>query len=163
VVVFHVDYYFISNEYYIFSERDKRFITTAIEFEADKFLEGKSDYFIIRDVIDNYLKYAIFNKDGNQISEWFDEIKEDGLVKGESEYYIAKKKGKYAIYYKDGQKVSDDFSEKHLRDVYRITFNDKLGMVELYSKKLKKLRSIEFQPVPLYREEYLDYTKLLNI
>jgi antitoxin component YwqK of YwqJK toxin-antitoxin module len=110
-VVFHVDYYFISNEYYIFSERDKRFITTAIEFEADKFLEGKSDYFIIRDVIDNYLKYAIFNKDGNQIPEWFDRIHPCCLVAGYSNYYIVANNGKYAIFNKDGNQISDWFYE----------------------------------------------------
>ncbi|MGC9133638.1 MAG: hypothetical protein ACP5GJ_04530, partial [Nanopusillaceae archaeon] len=122
-------------------------------------VKGESNYYIAwKDD-----KCAIFDIDGNRITEWFDLIYEYGLVKGERDYYIACNGNTCAVYYKDGQKVSDDFSEKDLRYVYSIKFNDKLGIVELYSKKLKKLRSIEFQPVSLYREEIIDYTKLLNI
>jgi len=56
-------------------------------------------------------KYAIFNGDV-QITEWFDDIVEDGLVEGESNYFIVRKNGKESIYqYKDGivQKITDDF------------------------------------------------------
>jgi len=56
-------------------------------------------------------KKAVF-RDGKQISEWFDEIWDDGLVSGQSNYFIAKEDGKQAIYeYKDGKivKITDDF------------------------------------------------------
>ncbi len=63
---------------------------------------GQSQYYIAK----KGRKYAIFDKDGNQISEWYDRIEEDGLVKGESDYYVVKKNDKWAIFHKDGKMVS---------------------------------------------------------
>jgi hypothetical protein len=42
----------------------------------------------------------------------------------------------------------------------RITFNDRLGIVEI-EKFDETIQAIEFNPI--FREEFLDYTKLLNI
>jgi len=62
-------------------------------------------------VVEQDDKKAIF-KDRVQISDWFDCVYEDGLVKGQSNYFVAKKDGKVAIYeYKDGRvnKITDGF------------------------------------------------------
>jgi len=59
-------------------------------------------------------KQAIF-KGGKQITDWFDDIwTYDGLLKGQSNFFKARKDGKWAIYeYKNGQviKVTDDFDD----------------------------------------------------
>jgi hypothetical protein len=52
-------------------------------------------------------KEAIFNKNGDRISQWFNWIVSDGLVKGESNYYIvAKSFFKHAIFDVDGNQIS---------------------------------------------------------
>jgi hypothetical protein len=158
-------------------------------------VEGRSDYYLV--LKDN--KMAIFDKDGNRISDWFDEISGYALLKGESPYYMARKNGKWAIfdingyqitpewfdqiysgglyyiacnrvydkhicavYHIDGQKVSEDFS-LDIGHVINITFNENLGIVEIEKKYNKKPQVIEFNPVIRKKEEFLDYTKLLNI
>ncbi|MGC8789864.1 MAG: hypothetical protein ACP5QM_08170, partial [Caldisericum sp.] len=55
-------------------------------------------------------EWAIFDKDGNQISpDWFDKVWEDGLLREESNYYLATKYGKDAIFDKDGKQITDWF------------------------------------------------------
>jgi hypothetical protein len=109
VVAFHrASRYF---EYYIFSAQDKRFIVKGKKVKADAFLKGVSDYFIVKNddskkPIFNS-KEAIFNKNGQQISDWFDEIISNGLVEGKSDYYIVRFSRKFAIFHKDGQQISD--------------------------------------------------------
>lgn len=95
-----------NTKYYIFSVHDKKFITKAKEVRAYAFLQGESDYFIVKN---NYLKEAIFDKSGNQISDWYNQIKRNGLVDGESDYYIADKNDKEAIFHKDGKQITDWF------------------------------------------------------
>jgi len=41
------------------------------------------------DVIYYSAKYAIFDKEGNQVSDWFNKIGEDGLIDGKSDYFWA--------------------------------------------------------------------------
>jgi hypothetical protein len=41
------------------------------------------------DVVCYSTKYAIFDKEGNQVSDWFNRIDEDGLIDGKSEYFWA--------------------------------------------------------------------------
>jgi hypothetical protein len=62
---------------------------------------------------------AIFHKDGNQISEWFDYIKVDGLFEGESDYYIAERNRKYAIFHKDGRQISDWYNKIYLDGLFK--------------------------------------------
>jgi hypothetical protein len=95
-----------NSKYYIFNVRDKRFIAEGSEVKvyADAFLEEQSDYFIAGN---DHLGYAVFNKDGNQISDWFDEIEIDGLLRYQPGYYKAKKDRKYALFHRDGYQVSD--------------------------------------------------------
>ena len=86
-----------------------------------------------------------------------------GLVKGECDYYVACKDKKCAVYHKDGKKVSKDFAGKYLY-AYKINFNENLGIVEMFDKKGNLIKSVDFNPVyPRKKEEFLDYTKLLNI
>jgi hypothetical protein len=55
-------------------------------------------------------KEAIFDKNGKQVSDWFDYIERYyDLVTGKSDYYIAKENGKEAIFHKDGRQISDWF------------------------------------------------------
>ncbi|MGC8751897.1 hypothetical protein, partial [Hydrotalea sp.] len=65
-------------------------------------------------------------------------------------------------YHKNGQKVSDDFSIEKISSLDKITFYDRLGIVEI-EKLDKTIQTIEFNPVIRRKEEFLDYTKLLNI
>jgi hypothetical protein len=68
-------------------------------------VKGESNYYIAwKDD-----KCAIFDKDGNRITDWFDSIYSYGLVWGESDYYIAEKDGKYAIFNKDGNQISPEW------------------------------------------------------
>jgi len=121
-------------------------------------VEGQSNLYVaIKDG-----KYAIFDISGKRITDWFDFISSAGLVKGESEYYVACKDKKWAVYYKDGRKVSDDFLIGPIFAVREITFNDELGIVEIETYDGKR-KSIEFNLVYPFKEEIIDYTKLLNI
>jgi hypothetical protein len=95
--------------YYIFSIRDKRLIIKGTEVIADAFLDGKSNYFM---VVNEDSKYAIFDKSGKKVSNWFNMIYTDGLVRGKSDYYVAIKGDKqaiYAIFHKDGRRITDWF------------------------------------------------------
>ncbi len=113
-------------------------------------------------------KYAIFDESGNRISEWFDWIYPDGLVEGKSDYYIACNGNAFsgntcAVYHKNGKKVSEDFPEEYL-GCAQITFNDNFGIVEVVSIfDTDLITTIDFNPVYPFKEEIIDYTKLLNI
>jgi hypothetical protein len=102
---------------------------------------------------------------GEQISIWFDYIHQDGLIKNQSDYYIAgyirdNNKKNLAVYYKDGRKVSKDF--QITGDIEKIEFKEDEGIAEIetYSGKRK---AIDFNPVYPFEENLPDYTKLLNI
>jgi hypothetical protein len=127
---------------------------------ADGLLSGKSEYYLVRDKG----KEAIFDVNGNMITpDWFNEILPYGLVKGECDYYITCSDiYRCAVYHKNGQKVSDDFTRDYVKYADRITFNEKVGIVEI-EKYNGTIKSIEFFPVIHKKEEFLDYTKLLNI
>jgi hypothetical protein len=100
---------------YIFKDKDKSLIGNKVDYYAKEFLVGKSDYFKIRkseyvkikNRVERHFKYAIFYKDGKQISDWFDNINEEGLVNGKSDYYWAEKDWEHAIFDKNGNQVSD--------------------------------------------------------
>jgi hypothetical protein len=109
-------------------------------------------------------KYFIFDESGNQISpQWFDRIYSDGLVEGKSDYYIACNENTCAVYHKSGKKVSEDFSRNYIKKAEKITFNENLGIVELFNKNGNLVKTIEFNPIYPFKEEIIDYTKLLNI
>jgi phage anti-repressor protein len=94
-------------DHYIFKGKDKSRIGNKVYYYAEEFLVGKSDYFKITSKENGIFKHAIFDKDGNQVSDWYDDIEEEGLVKGKSDYYIATKNDKAAIFDKNGNQVSD--------------------------------------------------------
>jgi hypothetical protein len=52
-------------------------------------------------------KVAIFDVDGNQITDWYDWIWTYGLLRGESKYFIAKKDGRLAIFNVNGKQISE--------------------------------------------------------
>jgi hypothetical protein len=139
-------------------DKDGHMITPQCfdDIEIDGLVKGQSKYY---KVYENG-KYTIFDIDGNQILDWSDEIYSDGLLRGLTDYFIACNGNTCAVYHKDGKKVSEDFSREKIEDVYKINFNDRLGIVEI-QKYDKTTQAIEFNPVR--REEFLDYTKLLNI
>jgi hypothetical protein len=102
VVAFYKAFYFY--KYYIFSTQDKRLIIKAREVEAYAFLKDESDYFVVKN---DDSKEAIFDKNGEQISDWFDQIFSGGLVVGESDYYVVRRNEKEAIFHKDGKQVTE--------------------------------------------------------
>ncbi len=164
------------SKYYL-AEKDRRYAIFDIKgnqitpewfdyIRKDGLVRGQSPYYIAK----KDGKYAIFDKDGNMITpEWFDYIWEDGLVNGECDYYIACNKDKCAVYHKSGKKVSEDFSIDYMKEVLKVNFNENLGIVEvrdrngLYGLPKKSIKSIDFNPVYPFKEEIIDYTKLLNI
>jgi hypothetical protein len=95
-----------NTEYYIFSVHDKRLITKGKEVRAYAFLQGDSDYFMVKN---GDLKEAIFDKNGNQISDWYFRIKPYGLIDGVSDYYIVDENNKQTIFYKDGRQIAEWF------------------------------------------------------
>jgi antitoxin component YwqK of YwqJK toxin-antitoxin module len=145
----------------IFDKDGNRISDFFDEIYSDGLLKGESDYYIAsRD-----RKDAIFDKEGRQISQWFKFIHHSGLVEGKCDYYIACDKGSCAVYHKNGQKVSEDFSTSYLEMAMEgnVIFNDNLGIVELFNENGNLVKTIDFKPVSFNKEEFLDYTKLLNI
>jgi RNase H-fold protein (predicted Holliday junction resolvase) len=94
------------SKYYILSAKSRKFIAKMekIEVVGDEFLEEKSDYFIAGN---KRIGYAVYDKDGQQISGWYNRIDPFGLVEGESDYYIARTGKKEAIFHKNGQQISN--------------------------------------------------------
>jgi hypothetical protein len=97
-----------NDKHYVLNAKDGSVVCVGHIFDSDveKFLLGDSDYFIVQNI---QKKFAIFNKDGQQISDWFDNVYPYGFVYNQSDYYIAKRDGKLAIFYKDGKQVTDWF------------------------------------------------------
>jgi hypothetical protein len=159
---------------YFFAQKDDKFaifdvngkmITKDWLFYLDYkygLIKGQSPYFLA--VLDYRKGFSICNNRGEIISPFFDIVLPYGLVEGKSDYYLACNKDTYAIYHKDGQKVSKDFPMGYIGEVEKITFNDRLGIAEIFNKSGDVIYSVEFNPVyPYKKEEFLDYTKLLNI
>ncbi|MGC8901713.1 MAG: hypothetical protein ACP5OF_09685, partial [bacterium] len=86
---------------------------------------------------------------------------ENGLVKGECDYYIACNGNTCAVYHKDGKKFSNDFSIEDISAVKKINFNEILGIADLFDGSGNLIKSVDF--IRLFKEEIIDYTKLLNI
>jgi hypothetical protein len=70
------------------------------------FLEEKTNYFKVKN---SQNKQAIFDKSCKQISDWFNLISSEGLVSGQSNYYVAKKDHRQAIFDKEGNQISKWF------------------------------------------------------
>jgi len=70
---------------------------------------------MVFEIRDENGKKAVF-KDGKQISEWFDRISENGLIKGESNFIIVAKNNKETLYeYKNNHLI------KLISDAYLIS------------------------------------------
>jgi heptaprenylglyceryl phosphate synthase len=74
-------------------------------------VNGKSNYYVAMryNKKDSIYEKTIFNKNGNQISDWFDWIDAESLVEGKSDYYIAAISNKVAIFHRNGNQISDWF------------------------------------------------------
>ncbi|MGC9133648.1 MAG: hypothetical protein ACP5GJ_04580, partial [Nanopusillaceae archaeon] len=59
-------------------------------------------------------KEAIFDEKGNRVSEWFDYIEREGLVEGDSNYYLVMKDGKWAIFDVNGKMITPEW----FNDIY---------------------------------------------
>jgi hypothetical protein len=140
----------------IFDVNGNRITDFYSEIYPDGLIKGQSNLYIER----KDGKEAIFDVKGNQITQWFDTVSPYGLVEGKSDYYIACNGDTCAVYYKDGRKVSEDFFEKYIK-FNEIIINENLGIVEI--KKSHETITIDFNPVYPFKEEIIDYTKLLNI
>jgi hypothetical protein len=94
--------------FYIFKCKDNSLVASRVkDYYAKEFLAGKSDYFKVKSKVNEHYKQAIFYKDGRQVSDWYDNIVEESLVNGKSDYYLAEEDWKYAIFDKNGQQISN--------------------------------------------------------
>ncbi|MGC8942454.1 MAG: hypothetical protein ACP5KF_07335, partial [Sulfurihydrogenibium sp.] len=146
-------------EYAIFHKNGEQISKWYLEISNEGLIDGRSDYYIAGDSF-----IAIFHKDGRQISDEFGDIYPFGLVTGESDYYLAGKGGQYAIYHKSGKKVSEDI--KITGFIKSIEFDEGRGIAEITLEDKKNnifVKTVEFDPVYPFKEEIIDYTKLLNI
>jgi hypothetical protein len=139
-----------------------------VKGQSSLYLARKDEEWEMFDVYGNLIskernsKWAIFDKDGNQITDWFDYIYEYGLLRGECDYYISCNGEECAVYHKNGQKVSDDFPEEYVMQSEKVVFNENLGILEMTDYD-GNINAIHFNPVYPFKEEIIDYTKLLNI
>jgi hypothetical protein len=146
-----------NNKVAIFDEKGNQITQWYDMILPEGLLNGQSEYYVAVSEINGEIKSAIFDVNGKMITpEWFDFIYTFGLVEGQSDYYIACNKGQCAVYHKSGKKVSEEFPKDYMNTL-DVDFNDNLGIVEIGS------RSIDFNPVYPFKEEIIDYTKLLNI
>ena len=99
-------------------------------------------------------RYAIFDKDGNQISpEWFKSVNPDGLVEGEKELYLAlREDGKWAIFNKDGKQISPEgldwifklnFFKKEGDEVYAAVKDGKVAIFDEDGNQLAEWEKLE--------------------
>ena len=112
----------------LFDENGNQISDWFDKIRADGLLNRKSEYFIAekhkkeRKIVRMHEeiklsllvkdeKKAIFHKSGKQISEWFDDILEEGLVKGQSNYFIAKKDRKKAIFDRNSKRITEWFDD----------------------------------------------------
>jgi hypothetical protein len=149
------------NKKYAIFDKDGRQISDWYDWiEPYGLVKGKSDYYFVKD----NGKEAVFHKDLGQVTNWFDRIYAWGLIVYEKdEYYFGCLGENCAIYHKNGKKVSEDFPLQVIKLTERVNFNHQLGVAEMIDALGKVIHVIEYQPYSLKREEFLDYTKLLNI
>lgn len=75
-----------------------------IDAYYDFIIDEERNYYLVR----KDQKCAIFDKEGKRISDWWDDICYNGLLSGESTYYIVKnEKRRYAIINVDGKRISE--------------------------------------------------------
>ena len=91
---------------YIIDSKSAKVVIKGHEFKAPEFLAGKFDYYIVGNIKG---KYAIFDKNGNRKSDWYNAIGLEGLFSRQSDYYVAVKNGKVAIFHKDGKRITKWF------------------------------------------------------
>ncbi|MBO8143574.1 MAG: hypothetical protein H0Z16_03180 [Thermodesulfobacterium sp.] len=105
----------------IFNSSDKQISDWWDGIIADNLLSGKSKYYIVisKNLLDELfekffnkslmnVRKAIFHISGKQISKWWADVSTEGLVSGQSEYYIAERRDKkQAIFHVSGKQISE--------------------------------------------------------
>jgi len=118
----------------------------------DKFglVRGQSKYCIVM----KDWKQAIFDKDGNRLTEWFDAIYPYGVVNGQAGqdgYFIACRGNTFAVYHITEGKVSKDFPINLLEEGNEasvINFNVNIGIAEIIGRRSGQVKhTVEFKPV----------------
>jgi hypothetical protein len=74
----------------LYSVKERKSIPDTSGFKkmvAEAFLNNESDYFIV----EAEKGYAILNKTGDKVTDWFDYIYSYGLADGKTDYYVASK------------------------------------------------------------------------
>jgi hypothetical protein len=142
---------------------DGRQISDWFEYiDKDGLVKGGRNLYIAGDK-----KYAIFDENGNMITpeRFIGIMLAPSFFSKDSkeEYYIGIGEKKWAIYHISGEKVSKDFSNKDLRKVEEIRFDNINGILELLDENGSLIKEVKFDPVFRFKEEIIDYTKLLNI
>ncbi|MGC8977702.1 MAG: hypothetical protein ACP5OB_08840, partial [Candidatus Ratteibacteria bacterium] len=130
------------------------------DLETDNQISNWFDYIEMYETI--YLgkkgrKYAIFDVNKNQISDWYDEILTSPFFfqDDKEEYYIGiekvgEEKLKWAIYHLSGKKVSKYYTYT-IRNVEDLNFDTLTGTLEIRYKN-GKTRKIDFEPIQPIRE-----------
>lgn len=90
----------------------QRLLSSPRKFSLDF---SKLNYY----VVEKNDKFAIFHKSGKQISDWYEEILPDGLVLGESNYYVARKDvgagvDRLSIYDSQGKELFHVYSDDYI-------------------------------------------------
>ncbi len=104
-----------NGRYYLMKfDKDSKELITVKELDRGMTIEGGvifegGDYLLVKNEQDE--KYAIFDKDGNKVSEWFDYIYREGLLSGESDYYAIAERDKKYIYHKSGKLIAGGFND----------------------------------------------------
>jgi hypothetical protein len=110
IVINHAE----KNKDYIFNAKDGSLVFAGYIVENEAFLRGTSDYFIVQNT---QIKSAIFDKEGKQVSGWYNWIDPNSLVSGKSDYYKVVNNLKQAIFHKDGRLISGWFDKINVDDL----------------------------------------------
>jgi hypothetical protein len=113
---------------YVLNAEDGNLIFVGDILNSYIFAEGKSDYLLVK----SDLGYTIFDKNGKQITDWYEDIISYGLARGESDYFIVSKNGKESIFNKDGKQIADWYDDvysaglvERQSDYYMVRNNNK--------------------------------------
>jgi hypothetical protein len=125
----------------LYSAKERKSIpdTSGLKkIEAEAFLNNESDYFIV----ETEKGYAIFNKTGKRVTDWFDYIYSYGLADGKSDYYIASKQQELYIGKLGNPNLIGPFKE--VKD---------FGFVKDPTKNTIKIKTLDDQQTTITKQE----------
>lgn len=106
----------LQNSVYVHQNEEGSVIATYFYVFKEGYLKGMSEYFIATEErVDglakmNKVKWAVYSINSGKLSDYFDWVHTNGLVKGQSVYYKAQKGSFEALYTIDG-KITEDFEK----------------------------------------------------